>query len=80
VKVQGNIVSGGVVTIAEGTTVVGDVSGEEIHLAKSASVSGKLLAKNGITFIDASKEQVDEKVKRFEADADVVDDVKEMLE
>jgi predicted acyltransferase (DUF342 family) len=80
VNIQGNIVSGGIVTINEDTQIVGDVSGDVIHLSKTATVGGKLLAKNGILFIDTSEEEMTEKVKRFESDADVVDEVKIMLE
>lgn len=80
VKVHGNIISNGVVNIGEKTHVVGNVSADKILLSKTATVQGTLLAKKGISFIDSSKEEATEKVKRFENDADVVDEVKEMLE
>jgi predicted acyltransferase (DUF342 family) len=80
VKIHGNIDSNGDVNIGRNTHVVGNVSGDKIILTKTATVQGTLLAKNGISFIDSSKEEATEKVKRFESDADVVDEVKEMLE
>jgi len=80
IKIHGNILSNGDVNIGKNTHVVGDVSGDKIFLSKNATVQGTLLAKNGISFIDSSKEEATEKVKRFESDADVVDEVKEMLE
>ena len=80
VKIHGNIVSHGDVNIGEKTRVDGKVSGNRIFLSKTATVKGTLLAKNGISFIDVSQEEAIEKVKRFESDADVVDEVKEILE
>ena len=80
VKIHGNITSTGMVNITEQVEIFGNVSGEEIFLSKTASVEGTLLGKKGISFQDVLKEQATEKVKRFESDVDVVDEVKEMLE
>jgi len=80
VRVQGNIDSNGDVKIDEKVHVAGDISGSRIYLSKNASVNGTLLAKNGISFITPSKKyEVEEKVTRFESDADVVDEVDDML-
>ena len=79
-KIHGNITADGAVNINDEVEILGNLSGETILLSKTASVQGTLLAKKGITFMDNSKEQVTEKVKRFEHDVDVVDSVKEMLE
>jgi predicted acyltransferase (DUF342 family) len=80
VKIHGNISSTGTVNITEQVEIFGNVSGEEIFLSKTASIQGTLLGKKGISFQDVLKEQATEKVKRFESDVDVVDEVKEMLE
>jgi predicted acyltransferase (DUF342 family) len=80
VKIHGNIHSTGVVNITEQVEIIGNVSGEEIFLSKTASIQGTLHAKKGISFLDMIKEQLTEKVIRFENDVDVVDEVKEMLE
>jgi predicted acyltransferase (DUF342 family) len=80
VKIHGNIESAGTITVFDQTEIIGNISGEEIALSKTASIQGTLHAKNGISFLDAIKEQATEKVKRFENDVDVVDEVKEMLE
>lgn len=80
VKIHGNIVSNSDVNVGKNTHVIGDVSADKIILSKTATVQGTLLAKNGISFIDSSKEEATEKIKRFESDADVVDEVKELLE
>ena len=80
VKIHGNITSTGTVNITEQVEIFGNVSGEEIFLSKTASIQGTLLGKKGISFQDVLKEQVTEKVKRFESDVDVVDEVKEILE
>ena len=79
VKVHGNIVADGDVNICNKAPIVGDISANRIFLSKTAVVQGTLLAKNGITFIDSTSEEAGEKVKRFESNADVVDEVKEML-
>ncbi len=80
VKIHGNIVSNGIVNIGEETLIFGNVSADKIFMSKTTTVQGTLLAKKGISFIDSSKENATEKVKRFENDADIVDEVKEMLE
>lgn len=80
VRIQGNIFSMGKVNIAEQVEILGNVSGEEILLSKTASVKGKLLGKKGILFEDGLTEQTTEKVKRFEKNVDVIDEIKEMLE
>jgi len=80
VKIHGNITSTGTVNITEQVEIFGNVSGEEIFLSKTASIQGTLLGKKGILFQDALKEEATEKVKRFESDVDVVDEIKEMLE
>jgi predicted acyltransferase (DUF342 family) len=80
VKIHGSITSAGTINITEQVEIFGNVSGEEIFLSKTASVEGTLLGKKGISFQDVLKEQATEKVKRFESDVDVVDEVKEMLE
>jgi len=80
VKIHGHIESTGNITINDQTEIIGDISGQEISLSKTASIQGTLHAKNGISFLDSIKEQATEKVKRFENDVDVVDEVKQMLE
>ena len=49
-------------------------------LSKTASIQGTILGKKGVSFIDSSKSNATEKIKRFENDADIVDEVKEILE
>jgi predicted acyltransferase (DUF342 family) len=68
------------INITDQVNIIGIVSAEEILLSKTASIQGTLHAKKGISFVDSSKEQASEKVKRFENDVDVVDEVKELLE
>jgi predicted acyltransferase (DUF342 family) len=80
VKIHGNITSNATVNITEHVEIIGSVSAEEILLSKTASIQGSLHAKKGLSFVDASKEQATEKIKRFENDIDVVDEVKELLE
>ena len=78
--VQGNISSNGDVKIEDKSFVAGDISGNKIYLSKTSSVNGELFAKNGISFMVPSKVKTEEKVKRFEANADVVEEVGHMLE
>ena len=78
--VQGNIDSNGEVKIAEKVHIAGNISGDKIYLSKTASVNGELLAKRGTSFIAPSKVESEAKVKRFETDSDIVDEVEGMLE
>lgn len=80
VKIHGNVSSTGIVKITEQADIIGNVTAEEISLSKTALVQGTILAKKGISFVDTSKEQAIEKVKRYQNDVDVVDEVKRMLE
>jgi len=78
--IQGNINSNGDIRIEDKAHIAGNITGGKIYLSKTASVNGELLAKRGISFMTPSKAETAEKVKRFETDADVVDEVKDMLE
>ena len=80
VKIHGSIISTGSINITEQVEIYGNVTGKEIFLSKNASVQGTLLGKEGISFQDTLKEQTTEKVKRFENDVDLVDEIKEILE
>ena len=80
VTIQGNIDANGDVRIDNKTKVAGNVSAEKIYLSKTSSVNGTLVGKKGVSFMVSSKGKVEEKVKRFESDADVVDEVDDMLE
>ena len=80
VKIHGNIETHGNVSMNSDTRIFGDVSGKKIFLSKKAFVQGTLHAKEGISFHDTGKEEASEKVKRFESDVDVVDDVEKLLE
>lgn len=79
-NIQGNINANGNVTIEEKTCIAGEISAEKIFLSKDASVSSILFAKDGITFTTPSAVEVNDKVKRFEKNVDVVDEVENILE
>jgi len=79
-NITGNIESEADVKIEELTEVLGDISAEKIYLSKMANVNGELFAKKGITFTTNKNTNPTEKIKRFENNADVVDEVKDMLE
>lgn len=78
--IQGNINSNGEVRIEDKANIAGNVRGEKIYLSKTASVNGELLAKKGVSFMTSSQIESEDKVKRFQTDADVIDEVEEMLE
>jgi predicted acyltransferase (DUF342 family) len=78
--IQGNINSNGDVRIEDKAHIAGNINGNKIYLSKTASVNGELLAKKGISFMAPSKVEAEEKVKRFETDVDIVDEVEDMLE
>lgn len=78
--INGNIVSNNNVRIEEKSSIAGDISGKKIFLSKTASINGELFAKEGVSFISPSKIKMDEKVKRFETEANIIDEVKNILE
>jgi predicted acyltransferase (DUF342 family) len=78
--VQGNINSNGDVRIEDKALIAGNINGNKIYLSKIASVNGELLAKKGISFITPSKVEAEDKVKRFDTNVDIVDEVDDMLE
>ena len=80
VKIQGNITSNEDVKIDEKTNIAGNVSGGKIYLSKTVSVNGMLYAKNGTSFLTPPAHNAEEKVRRFESDTDILDEVKCMLE
>ena len=47
---------------------------------EEAIVNGMLSAKNGVSFMSPEATEAEEKVKRFESDADIIDEVDSMLE
>jgi predicted acyltransferase (DUF342 family) len=79
-NIHGNIDSDGDVTVEEKTMIAGDITADKIFMSKDAVVKNKLYAKNGISFTTASTVEVEEKVKRFEKNVDVVDEVEDILE
>jgi len=79
VKIHGNVTASGQVNLSKDSFIGGNVSGDKILLSKTATIQGTLLANQGISFLDISEDTKD-KVKRFESNADVVDELKEILE
>jgi predicted acyltransferase (DUF342 family) len=80
IKIHGNVTANGEITIGSQTHIIGDVIGDKINLSKTASVQGTLLGRKGVSFIDSLEEQAKNKVKRFESNVDMIDEVTEMLE
>ncbi len=80
VKIHGNIKADDSVRIEEKTLIEGNISGEKIFLSKDAVINGELFAKNGITFMQPSHIKAKEKIERFETNADIVDEVDNILE
>jgi len=80
VTIHGAVTAQGNVHLDENCHVIGNVKGDTIMLSKSTIIEGTLHAKQGTSFFDAKKEKAKEKVKRFETNTDVVDEVQEMLE
>ena len=80
VTVQGNLTTNGIVSIEEKSKIAGNIHADKINLSKEGIVNGKLFAKNGITFLEKTSELAEDKIKRFETDANIVDEVKDMLE
>lgn len=80
VKIQGNIDSNGDVRIEDNTSIAGSISGFKIYLSKTAIVNGELFAKNGISFMSPSQKNAEEKIERFKTNADIIDEVDDLLE
>ena len=80
ITIHGNVTATGEVHIGDQSKIFGHIKGNTIFFSKTATVQGTLLAPAGVLFVDALEKQVTEKVKRFETDADIVDEVKSMLE
>jgi len=78
--INGNIEAYGKVKIEEKSNIFGNISGNKIFLSKTATINGELFAKEGVSFITPSKIKMDEKIERFESEADIVDEVKNILE
>jgi len=78
--INGNIFTDSNVKIEEKSSIAGNISGNKIFLSKTASINGELFAKEGVSFISPSKIKMDEKIKRFETEANVIDEVKNILE
>ena len=78
--IHGNITSDGDVKIDDKSQIAGNISGNKIYMSKTSSINGELFAKKGISFMAPSKLETEEKIKRFETDTDIVDEVKDMLE
>jgi len=79
-RIEGNVESEGDVKIEDESIILGDVSGVNIYLSKKANVDGKLFAKKSTSFTTEKKSSSNKKLTRFENDAGVVDEVKDMLE
>ncbi|MEA3458683.1 MAG: acyltransferase [Candidatus Thermoplasmatota archaeon] len=80
ISIQGNIDTDGDVRVDENTHIAGNISGGKIYLSKIASVDGMVFAKNGISFVMPAESDTVEKVRRFESNVDILDEVDEMLE
>ena len=78
--INGNIYTEGIVKIEEKSSIFGNISGNKIFLSKTASINGDLFAREGVSFTSPSKIEMDEKIKRFETEANVIDEVKNILE
>lgn len=80
VRVEGDVNAKGEVIVADKGHVVGDLYGSNIRLSKDAVVDGTMKAKQGVSFESKARQNAKEKVKRFEENVDVADEVGEMLE
>jgi len=80
VSIHGNINSDGDVKIDDKSNIAGNINGNKIYLSKTATVNGELHAKKGISFVSPAQLKTEEKIKRFESDTDIIDEVEDMLE
>ena len=80
IQILGNLDSNGIVKIGKKTKITGNVNGDKIYLAETASINGMLYANHGISFVNESKHIAEEKLRRFENNVSIIDEVEEMLE
>ncbi len=58
----------------------GDIRGKRIEIFRGAIINGTVNATEGIKFITKKSKEMEEKVKRFEDNVDIVDEIADMLE
>jgi predicted acyltransferase (DUF342 family) len=68
------------VYVGENSKIHGDIMAEKVFLPQSSRVDGTIIARRGLTFGRIDKEVAEEKLKRFNAGVDVVDEVEKILE
>ncbi|MEF8848195.1 MAG: polymer-forming cytoskeletal protein [Candidatus Thermoplasmatota archaeon] len=78
-KIKGNIDGKKLVEIGEKSKIQGGISAQKIYLSKDATVKGTLYGKEGVSFIDP-KNIDEDKIIRFEKEAEIVDEVESILE
>lgn len=80
VEIKGGISASGNVYVGENSKIHGDIMAEKVFLPQSSRVDGTIIARRGLTFGRIDKEVAEEKLKRFNAGVDVVDEVEKILE
>ncbi|HEC81509.1 MAG TPA: hypothetical protein ENI42_03675 [Thermoplasmatales archaeon] len=80
VEIHGGLSSDKDVFIDDNCILHGNINAERVFLSKTATVEGNIFGKKGVMFGVVKGEKMDEKLKRFEVGADVVDEVGHMLE
>jgi len=78
--VHGNISTNKDIKIEEKSKVNGNIHASKIFLSKTAAINGELHSKNGTSFTTPSNKKTEEKLKRFQNNADIVDEVDTLLE
>jgi predicted acyltransferase (DUF342 family) len=79
-SVKGNVDAMGDIRIDEHADVAGNISGGAIYLSKNAIVNGTLFGRKGMSFTTPSSLEAEEKVRRFESNVGMLDEVEHLLE
>jgi predicted acyltransferase (DUF342 family) len=79
-EVKGSISTQESIRIDEEAIIKGDINALKIHLSKTTQTNGTLYAKQGISFITPYDYQSAEKIRRFEEDLEILDNISDEKE
>ena len=80
VDIHGSSFSRDATYIGRKSRVRGDITANRLFMSKNAMVEGTIIAKKGVTFADIDKSKIEEKLRRFEVGADIIDEVEKLME
>lgn len=80
VQVHGSLESQGNIRIDEQSIIGGNITAEQIHLSKTVETKGTMYAKKGVNFLVPYDFEAAEKIRRFEDDIEIFEQVNDTAE